>query len=65
MVSESGMYAALEAATAEVLPPYRAQHAAANAEAGGAVLRVSFGPALPLADEPDIEPSLPRAAPTP
>jgi two-component system sensor histidine kinase MprB len=39
--------------------------AAANAEAGGAVLRVSFGPALPLADEPDIEPSLPRAAPTP
>jgi two-component system sensor histidine kinase MprB len=38
---------------------------ARNAEGGGAVLRVSFGPALALADEPESEPVQPRAAPTP
>ena len=30
---------------------------ATNAPGGGAVLRVSFGPALPLADEPESEPA--------
>jgi len=33
---------------------------ATNAAGGGAVLRVSFGPALPLADEPESEPATGR-----
>jgi two-component system sensor histidine kinase MprB len=36
---------------------------AANAAAGGAVLRVSFGATLPLADEPESEPVAPAVAP--
>jgi two-component system sensor histidine kinase MprB len=36
---------------------------AANAADGGAILRISFGPALPLADEAESEPAGPFAAP--
>jgi two-component system sensor histidine kinase MprB len=35
---------------------------AANAEGGGAVLKLSFGPVLPLAEEADSEPARPSAA---
>jgi two-component system, OmpR family, sensor histidine kinase MprB len=38
---------------------------AANAEGGGAVLRVNFGPALALAEQPEAEPARPLTAPTP